>query len=235
MVLLFTVQVAVLHVAVILIDKTIQLVTPSFLNLVVHVFGKLETYCDYLNWKWLAWLLNILAKISTTEEDRRQQKELIKEKEIVMYENELHQERYEYLIETLGSLEKQAENQTLTAEQIQTTCDLDVELSLLPYAAADTTHKFQQLEIHRRDGAWIRADRRTSSPILRTAGRYKRLGGCCTFDCGCCHKVRSVSFIGGSLSHCTSECGCCILQEGKCIGSNIEERRALSDPVYHCI
>jgi hypothetical protein len=207
MVLLFTVQVAVLHVAVILIDKTIQLVTPSFLNLVVHVFGKLETYCDYLNWKWLAWLLNILAKISTTEEDRRQQKELIKEKEIVMYENELHQQRYEYLIETLGSLEKQAENQTLTAEQIQTTCDLDVELSLLPYAAADTTHKFQQLEIHRRDGAWIRADRRTSSPILRTAGRCKRLGGCCTFDCGCCHKVRSISFIGGPFSHCTSEYG----------------------------
>jgi hypothetical protein len=170
MILLFTVQVAVLHVAVIIIDKTIQLVTPSFLNLVVHVFGKLETYCDRLNWKWLAWLLNIVAKIFATKEDRRQQKELIKEKEIVMYENESHQQRYDYLIETLGSLEKQAKNRILTAEQIQTTCDLDFELSLLPFAAADTAQKFQQLGIHRRDGAWIRADRRTNSPILRTAG-----------------------------------------------------------------
>ena len=186
MVLVFTVQIAVLHVAVLIIDKTIQLVTPSFLNLVVCVFGKLEPYCDYLNWKWLAWLLNIVAKISTTEEDRRQQKELIKEKEIVMYENESHQQRYDYLIKTLGSLEKQAENQILTAEQIQTTCDLDFKLSLLPFVAADTAHKFQELEIHRRDGAWIRADRRTNNPILRTAGRCKRLGVCCAFDCSCC-------------------------------------------------
>ena len=149
-----------------------------------------------------------------------------------MYENVLHQQRYDYLIETLGSLEKQAEKQTLTAEQIQTTCDLDFQLSLLPYVAADTTRKFQQLEIHRRDGAWIRADRRTNSPDLRTAGQCKRLGGCCAFDCGWCHKVRSVSFIGGSSSHCTSGCRCCIRREGKSIGSQHGGEKGMGEIFY---
>ncbi|KAJ5306019.1 hypothetical protein PENANT_c047G10697 [Penicillium antarcticum] len=162
-VLLFAIQFVLLHVAVVIVDRFIQLFTPRLLTLVICVCAELEDDCDDLNLTWLAWLLNIVAKISTTEDDRQQQKELIKEQERVLYKDELRQHKYDYLVHTLGHLETQAANETLTADQVQTTCDLDFELSVLSFAAANTADQFRQLEIHRRDGAWIRADRRSNN------------------------------------------------------------------------
>jgi hypothetical protein len=115
---------------------------------------------------WLAWLVNLIAKICTTK-DRKRQKELIKHIDTLMSKIESHGQHYNYLIETLGRLEQQAKNEVLTAEQIQMTCNLDFEVSDLPNVAAQTIISLRLIGHRHRNGAWIRAFRRASNRLLQ--------------------------------------------------------------------
>jgi hypothetical protein len=49
--LILTVQLTILHVAVIVADKVTQLLTPCFLRLALHICAGLEECCDTQNWK----------------------------------------------------------------------------------------------------------------------------------------------------------------------------------------
>ncbi|KAJ5753999.1 uncharacterized protein N7511_008152 [Penicillium nucicola] len=216
-----------LTLAVLLIDTIIQRLGPLFLSLVLDTCVGLEARCDDLNLTWIAWLLNIFSKIFTTADDRKQQKELIKEKKSVLSKYDAHERRYDYLVQTLHHLETQAALEILTVAQIQATCNLAFELSAFRYAVTDTVSEFRRLGFHRRNGAWIRADRRADDPIRRTAGLCMRLGGCCAYDCGCCHNVRDVVSLGGTmLWHCTDQCRCCDRRQQKMVWSNIEREKS---------
>lgn len=200
--LIFTVQLTILHLAVIIADKVTQLLTPCFLRLVRRTCAGLEECCDTQNWKWLAWLFNLIAKICTTKEDRKRQKELIKHMDALMSKIESYGQRYDYLVETLGCLKKLARNEILTAEQVQTTCNLDFEMSGLPNVVAQTITSLRLMGHHHRYGAWILAFQRASNPLLRTSGLHKRLGRCCGCDCGCSYEKPDVSSIKRASLHC---------------------------------
>jgi hypothetical protein len=38
----------------------------------------------------------------------------------------------------------------------------------------------------------------------------KAVGGCCTYDCGCCFRER----VSDVMMHCTIGCGCCMARRG---------------------
>lgn len=124
-------------------------------------------------------------------------------------------QREVYLMEETETLEKLQKIQKLTEQEQRKLNGYKEELQ--PMDGQWWLHKraMGKCELVKPKGAWIRQfDTPVPEIVYAQRKSYcKARGGCCNYDCGCCHKPLN-NPRSPKKYHCSEECPCCIRRRG---------------------